>query len=242
MESKLIEVKIDGEGEGSVKAVFATMEVVDKDEDVTEPGAFKKGQSVILSDYNHGSIPSFGSSGRPPVGKGFIQEVGDEALFTGKYFLDTTAGLDAYRTTKSMGDNQEWSYFYNVLKSEKGMKDGKSVRFLKALDVFEVSPVYRGAGEGTHTVSLKYAENFAAVLDSVQECLERTKARQTVRQQSDRTLSGNDRESIEKLFEMAEEMKGLLESGAIDDDLSGTAAGAFARFEIQMREAQQWQP
>jgi hypothetical protein len=233
MESKQVQVKVDDEG--SVKAVFATLKVVDKDKDFTESGAFKKGQAVIMSDFNHGAIPRFGFPGRPPVGKGTIEEVGDDAIFSGKFFLDTVAGLDAYRTTKAVGDLQEWSYHYEVLQAEQGMKDGKPVRLLKSLDVFEVSPVYRGAGEGTRTVSLKYADDFAEVLDAVRGIVERTKGRKTFRLENGRDLSRGDRTSIMELVKMSEELKELLESEADLDALAGTAAGLIAQYEQLMK-------
>ena len=236
MESKTVLFKIDGDGEGSLTAVFATLKVIDKDQDVTQPGAFKTDQPVILSDYNHGAIPRFGSAGRPPVGKGTIREVGNEAIFNGKYFLDTTAGTEAYKTTKALGDLQEYSYYYDVLDSELGKLEGKDVRYLKSLDVFEVSPVYRGAGEGTHTVSIKqgYTDEMAGVLDAVRGMVQRTKDRQTFRKDNGRDLSANDRKSIEELYGLAKELKALLESDS-PVELDGQVAGAIANFERLMK-------
>ena len=234
MEKKTIQVKVDGDGEGSLSAVFSTLKVLDKDGDVTQPGAFKVDQPVILSDYNPGAIPRFGYAGRPPVGKGTIREVGDEAIFSGKYFLDTAAGAEAYKTTKALGDLQQYSYYYDVLDYELGKFDGKNVRYLKSLDVYEVSPVYRGAGEGTRTLSLKYADDFADVLEGVRGIVERTKGRKAFRTENGRDLSSNDRKSIDELYGHAEELKALLESDP-PAKLDGQVAGAIANYERLMK-------
>lgn len=242
MESKTVQVKIDGDGEGSLTAVFSTLKVIDKDMDVTNPGAFKNGQEVILSDYNHGSIPRFGSAGRPPVGKGTIKEVGDQAIFTGKYFMDTAAGVEAYKTTKAVGDLQEYSYHYEVKDSALGKQDGKDVRFLKELDVYEVSPVYRGAGEGTHTIDIKqgYTDGMTDVLEAMRGIVRRTKDRQAFRKDNGRDLSANDRKSIVELYALAEEMNALLVSEPQDDDplSDGKLAGVIAQYEMQKRKTE----
>ncbi len=52
---------------------------------------------------------------------------------------------------------QEYSYGYEVVDSAMEQRGGASVRLLKRLDVFEVSPVLKGAGEGTGTIAMKNA-------------------------------------------------------------------------------------
>lgn len=148
----LVGFEIKDETKGEVKAVFATLNVEDKDRDVTKPGAFTNGQPVVISAYDHKSW-----DGALPVGKGMIHEVGNQAVFEGKFFLNTTGGRDTFNTVKELGDQCEWSYGYNVDDSEPGTHEGKSVRILKKMTVFEVSPVLRGAGEGTRTLSAKAA-------------------------------------------------------------------------------------
>jgi Caudovirus prohead serine protease len=145
-------VRVKATDQGKVEVVFATLNVVDHDGDVTLPGAFKHGQQVRVSAYNHGSW-----SGALPVGKGSITERGDEAVFTGQLFLSTAAGRDTFEVIKQLGDLGEWSYGYTVLDSAPGEFDGQEVQFLKALDVHEVSPVLLGAGVGTRTVAAKGA-------------------------------------------------------------------------------------
>lgn len=143
-------VIIKSEAKGEVEVVFATLNVMDSDRDVTLPGAFSEGESVALSAYGHRVW-----DGAPPVGRGTIHEVGDEAIFRGQFFMDTTAGRETFLTVKGMGEIQQWSYGFTTELAEYGEFQGQDVKFLKKLRVFEVSPVLRAAGVGTRTTSAK---------------------------------------------------------------------------------------
>src|SRR5512136_179778 len=61
-----IEIKADGQP-GEFRAVFATFNVIDKDGDVTLPGAFKDGAAVRISYWGHRWQDL-------PVGKGVIHQ------------------------------------------------------------------------------------------------------------------------------------------------------------------------
>jgi hypothetical protein len=153
MQSKTLErVEVKSADRGEVSAVFSTFNVVDKDNDVTLPGAFTEGAEVIISAYEHKSW-----GGALPVGKGRIRTTRTEAILDGQFFMDTTAGRDTFAVVKQLGGRQQWSYGYEALDSEPGRFDGKDVRFLKRLEVPEVSPVLVGAGL-TRTVGVKAAE------------------------------------------------------------------------------------
>lgn len=132
---------------GEFEAVFATMNVVDLDGDVTIPGAFGK-QSVVVESWNH-------QYALPPVGRGDIFERENEAVIAGKFFLDTPSGAEHYAVVKGLQDIQEFSYSFVILEAEFGKHDGKEVRFLKKMDVFGVGPVTRGAGIDTRVTSIK---------------------------------------------------------------------------------------
>lgn len=143
-------VEIKDEDRGEVEAVFSTFDVIDSDGDITLAGAFTDNSSVAMSAYGHRSW-----TGELPVGKGTIRETSKEAIFSGKFFMDTQAGSDTFRTVKEMGDLQEWSYGYQPKEWEYGERDGQQVRILKTLDVTEVSPVLKGAGVDTRTITAK---------------------------------------------------------------------------------------
>lgn len=158
MDTKSFQVEIKDAAKGEVEALFSTYNVIDKDGDVTLPGAFTDGAPTKISAYGHTSW-----SGILPVGKGTIHDTGNGAVLKGQFFLDTTAGKDTFTTVKELGHLQEWSYGYDVLEYSYGEFEGKQVRFLKSLKVHEVSPVLIGAGVGTMTMSAKSAPSKKAV-------------------------------------------------------------------------------
>jgi HK97 family phage prohead protease len=148
----------DGQ-EGTFEAVFATFNVVDRDGDVTKPGAFRDGQKVRISAWGH-------NWGVLPVGKGVIHADDEKAWVDGGFFLNTEGGLDTYRTVKGLEELQEWSYGFDILNSSEGEFDGERVRYLESLDVYEVSPVMLGAGIGTRTTGIKGATEGADGADA----------------------------------------------------------------------------
>lgn len=143
-------VEIKDADQGLVSAVFATLNVVDSDGDVTVPGAFEDGAEVRISSFGHTSW-----GGALPAGKGKIRVEGDEAILDGQLFLNTTHGRDHFETLKEMGPLMEWSYGFDILESGDGEHDDSKVRFLRKLKVHEVSPVLLGAGVDTRTLSVK---------------------------------------------------------------------------------------
>jgi hypothetical protein len=153
METKVfrapIQIKADGE-QGEFSAVFATLGVVDLDDDVTIPGAFGS-QRVLIEPWNH-------NLQAPPIGKGTITEDGNQALVSARFFLDTEAGREHYAVVKALEDMQEWSYSFRIVEADVGMFEGQQVRFLRRLEVIGVSPVTQGAGIATHTVAIKGAK------------------------------------------------------------------------------------
>jgi len=148
--------EIKNEEKGEIEAVVATLDVVDLDHDIIRPSAIPDGAKVKLSDYGH-SV----AFGTPPVGKGILRTKGKKVVFEGHYFMTTTRGEEAFRTIKEIGsEDQEWSFGFMVngaeIPEEEDRKKG-AWRILTKLDSFEVSPVIRGAGIGTRTVSVKAA-------------------------------------------------------------------------------------
>lgn len=145
-------VEIKSEDKGQVSAVFSTFNVVDKDGDITLPGAFVNGAPVVISAYGHKSW-----EGALPVGDGTIRTNGKEAILQGQFYLDTAHGQDAFTTVKRLAAKGlgEWSYGYTVLEADYGELDGRQVRYLKSLAVDEVSPVLVGAGVNTRTLATK---------------------------------------------------------------------------------------
>lgn len=190
---------------GEVTVAFSRFNVIDSDNDVTFPGALPSGKAVAISDFGHTSW-----SGAKPVGKGTIREDGDLGIFDGRFFLSTSHGRDAYETVKEMGELQEWSYGYKVLDGGPGMFEGKRVNELRRLDVFEVSPVLKGAGVGTSTLAIKsgapgpdapYAEHASWVHEVVKVFTDRSIDRDEWRRKEGRRLSSANRALIAAIIE-----------------------------------------
>lgn len=196
------ELKLDDSG--AIELAFAQFNVVDSDGDVTLPGAFPV-KEVPISAYGHTSW-----DGALPVGKGTISETGDYAVLRGHLFMDTTGGKDTHATLKGLGSLAEFSYGYNVLIGEQGQFEGKRVRFLKSLDPHEVSPVLKGAGVGTHLMSIKsgapasdapYVEQLLWYSEGLPALIDRFKSHAAARAKDGRKLSRADRAALEDLVE-----------------------------------------
>lgn len=138
-----------------VRAVIVTgigQGVVDHQGDAYDPGAFgPAGQKVLLSPWNHSS---YASGGAPPVGAGVIREVGTEAIFTGELWLKMSAARDVHHVLLQRGTDQEWSYVLGVTKGRMNRRGEPPGHYIQSLVAWEASPVWRGAGIGTHTVSV----------------------------------------------------------------------------------------
>lgn len=154
MERKALTVELKADQPGALTAVFATLNVIDLDSDVTLPGAFETGAETRLlpaHDWAHYMI-----------GKGVIEADDEQAVFNGMFNLATDAGRNWYESLKFDLANgkplQEFSYGFDVLDSSPGEFQGRPVRFLRKLRVHEVSPVTLGAGVGTRTLGLKGAD------------------------------------------------------------------------------------
>ncbi|MPZ13974.1 MAG: hypothetical protein GEU73_06055 [Chloroflexi bacterium] len=133
---------------GSFAAAFSQLGVIDHDGDITVPGAFDEGARVFISAWGH-------QWGQLTVGKGTIHQQGDWEVCTGQFNLNTVSGREHYESVRFNDDQQEWSFGFNILDAEPAEIEGRRVRVLKKLEVFEVSPVLAGAGIGTHTLAIK---------------------------------------------------------------------------------------
>lgn len=151
METKTFTARLDlkeGAEEGAVRAAFSIFHTRDSVGDIVLPSFFQDGQEIPMAAWGH-------SWGDLPPGKGVIRVREKYAEFDGRFFMDTTHGLDHYRTVKHMGDLQEWSFGFSILDAQTGEQDGEPVRFLTRGDTFEASPVLVGAHRDTHTLAIK---------------------------------------------------------------------------------------
>lgn len=141
---------------GTFRATISTYNVIDSDLDVTFPGAFPVGKSLVIGGYNHSSMPPISAL---PTGKGVIGADETRAWVDGQFFMDTSHGKAMYETVKALGPVAEWSYVAKPLKivpiGELRKSYPTALRGFLAIDPFEASAVIKGAGIGTRTDFIK---------------------------------------------------------------------------------------
>jgi HK97 family phage prohead protease len=198
---------------GLVSAVFSTFNVVDKQGDIVLATAFTHGQEVLMT-WSH--------DWSSPVGRGTILVEPTQAVFDGKFFMDTQAGHEAFKTVRNAGILQEWSWGFETLDASFEQRDGEYVRIIKRARVFEVAPVLVGAGEGTHTLAIKSAQPLEshadAVLAAVSTLAERLRLVGQLRAKEGRAISTARRERIgqisDQLASAAADLKAILDETA----------------------------
>jgi hypothetical protein len=223
---------------GKGAAVFATLNTIDQDGDVTLPGAFGK-QTAKLSPAHDWTAPN--------IGKADISEVGVEAIADFQFYMDMESAKDWYLALKNNYENsipQEFSYGFKILDSSYGEFEGKNVRFLKSLRVLEVSPVMLGAGVNTRLLAMKSAdfdnmtleEQFEQVDEALAasvDFLTREKALAALRAKEGRVLSARNREKLTsmagRIREMMDEIDMLLRETEPKDPEK--AAAIFAQYQ-----------
>ncbi|CAK0773925.1 conserved hypothetical protein [Gammaproteobacteria bacterium] len=207
-ESKSIQFKVDEFGK--VSASIATFGVVDHDDDIVEATAFKDGQEVAMV-WSH--------NWDKPVGKGVIRVMPTEAVFEGSFFMDTIDGQEAYKTVKAMDNLQEWSWGFRTMKSTWEQRGDAMIRHLIETEVYEVSPVLKGAGMGTRTLAIKGRLSLKEQIEYVQEIVdslgERVRSLKGLREADGREISEEKREEIRLLAKSLRDAAEELEAGTV---------------------------
>lgn len=232
-------VTIKNADEGVVEAVFATLGVIDRDGDVITKGAIEHGAKVTISAYGHKSW-----EGALPVGTGTISEIGDEAVVSAQFFLDTDAGRDTFTTVKNLAAHGlgEWSFSLNEIVAERGEVDGQSANIISGVKVHEVSPVLMGAGIDTRTLvtkGAKFSEHADAVLTAVDELTTRAEEVVTLRAAKGKTIGDESAALLTKVNDALARLKTLLDESDtdVDDDGAPTSDDDAAAIEAFANEA-----
>lgn len=220
--------------DGTFKALVAPFNEIDKQGDLTLPGAFGK-QNIIISSYGHGSW-----DGELPVGKGVIYDGDKGGVVEGEFFCDenkgckpTKAGNETYRTVKNLGGLQEWSYALPEIDCEYQQIDGKTVRILKHIQCNEASPVLMGAGNGTQTLgikqytSMRLIDHIKFVTTTIEEVVTRLKDVAAKREADSQLISAVTMQEVEA---MKEHILDLLEQLQPVEEKHDMVAAEVARF------------
>lgn len=172
--------KVLDAGEGIVECIVSVTGIKDNVDDVIMPGAYEKTlqartpKGVYSHDWDkpiaktlsvRELLPGHPDLPKSLMGKAWPAEAG-ALVVKAQFNLRTERGRDAYEDVKFYEDEQEWSIGYNVPTG--GSKTTNGVRYIKAIDLFEFSPVLFGAMPLAGTLSIKSAQQaWVAVKDIV---------------------------------------------------------------------------
>jgi Caudovirus prohead serine protease len=210
-EIKSIQVeKMDDAGHGLAR--LANLAAIDHDGDTYSPGAFawKEGSEQwvpMLPAHNRGAMP---------FGKARVYEDNGVAYAELHLNLETEAGREWHSHLKfdlSTGrPAQEWSYGFGVVDAADEQRGTDRIRNLKRVDVHEVSPVVRGAGVGTSTLSMKSRGGFGGQIDGViaevGDIIDRWESVAALRQSEGREMSKERRDQLAGLKGRIEQLLG----------------------------------
>lgn len=233
IEHKTIRTELKADEAGQVTAVIATFGVIDADGDIIEPGTFTAGQQVPMAWAHDWS---------KMVGKGAIEVTNTAAIFDGLFFMDTEAGLEAYKTVKAMGDLQEWSWGFRVTDATFEMRDEQYIRIIKKAEVYEVSPVLKGAGVGTFTLDLKNRtldDHEKTALDAVRSYGERLRSVAGLREKQGRQVSEKRLAGLRAVLQELRDVEKTLESMAQPDVDVRRLYNQFLQIEARLNGAQE---
>lgn len=155
----------DGLGDGEFTAYASTFDVVDSYGEVVVKGAFESDLARWKASGN--PIPLlFGHvMSDPDFNLGAVIEAAEDdrgLLIKGQLDLENPKSLQTYRMLKGRRINQ-MSFAYDVIADgTRKLDDGRSVRELRELKVYEVSVVTIGANQDTEILAVKAAATALA--------------------------------------------------------------------------------
>jgi len=220
----LVVEKMDAAGNGLAR--IATLSEVDHDGDTYAPGAFgwKEQWVPILPAHDRDALPLGKAKVYEQDGVAFAElhmntETSDGKDWASHLKFDLATGIPA----------QEWSYGFAVMDAAYEDRQGERVRVLRKLDVHEVSPVVRGAGMGTGTLSMKSRGGFAAQIDAViaeiSDIVERAGDVANLRAAEGREMSKARLDQLQSLKGKLEELI-VKSAGAAEPDATADALAA----------------
>lgn len=241
IERKTIGTEIKLDEAGKFDAAIATFDVIDSDSDIIEHGAFGGAFASVLPAHDSGSVP---------LGKVQVQERGELAVAVGGFNLDIEKARDWSSALKFDLANppavQEWSWGFTI--PEGGSKletiDGEDVRVISKVNLFEVSPVLRGASVGTRTLSAKaegeplpLVEQITLATGTVGELVSQIRELAGDRKDRGRRLGKDVRiatvEMAEQCAKLLDELAEAIKEGVLPDDEAAKLAARFLASEAR---------
>lgn len=152
-EFKIIEEKA-GTGQGKFEAYVAIFNNIDSYGDIILPGAFAKSLQTKLPKlcWSHNWDEIIGT-----VETAIEDERG--LKITGQLVLSVQKAQEAFDLLKA-GAVDEFSIGYSTIEASYETRNGETVRLLKELRCYEVSPVLAGANDETELIGVKSGEQL----------------------------------------------------------------------------------
>lgn len=236
IKSILVE-KMDDKGHGL--AQLATLSAVDHDGDTYAPGAFTwKEGGVQWAPM----LPAHDRS-KMPFGKSRIYEEGGVAFAELLLNLETDTGKEWHSHLKfdlaTGKPAQEWSYGFGTVEATYEQRGEDRIRVLKRVDVHEVSPVVRGAGIGTATLTMKghgsFADQIEATVAAIDDIVERAGDIAKLRSAEGRDMSKARLDQLVQLKARLDQLIGAASAGTGDEALSEQLAADFMTRDARLR-------
>lgn len=222
----------------SVTGVFAVHGNIDSYGDVSLNGSFAK--RLTDNSRKRAKFLWQHNSMNPPIASiREVREIGQDELpeSVRKFAPNATGGVQVTREYYEnvpladwvlagikMGDIDEMSYAYDVHDYTYEERDGKDVRILKDIELFDISDVNWGANPATAGVKgllasgMPFAQHGDAVVTTVADYVERVKERRDFRAKEGRVLSAANRERIKALVESLAAVRGDLEQLLVETE------------------------
>jgi len=153
------------DADGIVEAIVSVTNIVDSVNDVIEPGAYKNTlrkrnpKGVWSHDTNIPVAKTLKVEELMPnderLPEDLRQQNAGALLVKMQFNLNTSRGRDAFYDVQFFAEEQEWSIGYSVPEGKSTTDEQTGVRFIKALELYEYSPVIFGAAPNTRTLSVK---------------------------------------------------------------------------------------
>ncbi len=242
----------------TVTGIFAVHGNVDSGGDMSVNGSFGKrldngDRKRVRFLWNHNSMnPPIASikqirevekDGLPPKVLEWAPDATGGVEVTRKYYEDIPLADWVFKGIQEE-DITEMSYAYDIHEfSIKKLEDGKEIRILQDVELYDVSDVNWGmnpatAGvKGLPVIGTTFVQHSAIVEATLEEWLARVKDRKNFREHEGRTLSESTRERLAK---MAEEISAILVETAprADEKAVLFELTKFMRSEAQLKGVQ----
>jgi len=215
---------------------------LDRAGEIVMPGAYKN-----LDEFVRSGFGAVGHDWKQPVA--MIAEAREDAngLYVRMPFHTTQEAQDCRKIVQerlAAGKTVGLSIGYRVLEDEWKTTEGRQVRYLKSLEVYEVSVVTVPANPAALVLSAKggkvdmpLEDHTLCMVDALEQWVGRLKARSDDRVKAGRTLSGSTRECMsracEAMMEAHARLSELMESTdkpkEIDQELAALQIAALTR-------------